>query len=387
MLRSLFISLIFALPMGLFAQTSHEDYISKYRQIALLEMERTGVPASIKLAQGLHESAIGKSLLATEANNHFGIKALDKTWIGEVYFRVDDDRDPITGELVPSPFRKYNAPEESYRDHSDFLTGRGRYSFLFDLSPRNYKAWAYGLKDAGYATDPKYPSKIINTIEKWNLDRFDSALPLPPLVEEKPPIVIPPLPTMIYLVNDIKVIEAMAGETPLTITARTGVEVEKIMEFNEAITMPSQVLEKGERVFIEEKKKEYKKGLRYHYTQKGESLYDIAQWYGIRLKRLAKRNRMEAEGIPDLGQKIKLTGRRVRRKHAPTWKFPNEQIDLQNPADRNSIEIAEGRAHMVQKGENLYRIALKYNTSVKKLVAINQLKSTDLYIGQVLKIK
>ena len=387
MLRPLIISLILAVQMGLFAQSVHEDYIDRYRQIALLEMERTGVPASIKLAQGLHESAIGKSLLATEANNHFGIKALDKTWTGEVYFRVDDDRDPITGELVPSPFRKYNAPEESFRDHSNFLKTRGRYAFLFELNVRDYKAWAYGLKEAGYATDPKYPSKIISSIEKWNLNRFDSALPLPPLVEEKPPIVMPPLPTMIFLVNDIKVIEAMAGETPLTITARTGVAVEQIIEFNEAITAPYQVLEKGERVYIEEKKKEYKKGLRYHYVQKGESLYDIAQWYGIRLKRLAKRNRMAMEAIPDQGQRIKLTGRKIRRKNAPTWKFPNEQIDLQVPIDRNSIDIAEGRAHMVQKGENLYRIALKYNTSVKKLVAINQLKSTDLYVGQILKVK
>ncbi len=373
-------------PSIMFSQSIHEEYIGQYKQIALLEMERAGVPASIKLAQGLHESAVGRSVLATEANNHFGVKALDDTWQGAVYFRVDDDRDD-SGELIPSPFRKYDIPEESFRDHSDFLKGRGRYAFLFELNIRDYEAWAFGLKEAGYATDPKYPSKIINTIEKWNLDRFDSALPLAPLVEEEPSVVMPSLPTMFFLVNDIKVIEAMAGETPLTITARTGVAVEEILEFNEAITTAYQVLEKGERVYIEEKRKEYEKGLRYHYVQKGESLYDIAQWYGIRLKRLAKRNRMAMEAIPDPGQKIKLTGRKIRRKNAPTWKFPNEQIDLQKPIDRNSIELAAGRAHKVRKGENLYRIALKYNTSVEKLVAINQLKNTNLYVGQVLKVK
>ena len=141
-----------------------ELYLAKYSSIAKLEMIRYKIPASITLAQGILESGIGEGKLAIEANNHFGIKC-HKKWKGEKIFHDDDEK----GEC----FRKYNNVSESFRDHSLFLTSRPRYDFLFKLNINNYKAWAKGLKKAGYATDTKYPQKLISLIERYNLYKYD----------------------------------------------------------------------------------------------------------------------------------------------------------------------------------------------------------------------
>ncbi len=145
------------------AQSAQERYIEKYAATAVSEMYRTGVPASITLAQGLLESRYGQSALAAEGNNHFGIKCHD--WKGKKQYADDETH----GEC----FRKYDSAEESFRDHSDFLRYRDRYKFLFDYKTTDYKSWAYGLKKAGYATDGAYPSKLIKLIEEYNLARFD----------------------------------------------------------------------------------------------------------------------------------------------------------------------------------------------------------------------
>ena len=143
-----------------------EEYIETFAAIAQDEMKAYGIPASITLAQGLLESGFGKSTLAKKTNNHFGIKCHTE-WNGEYDLHDDDAK----GEC----FRKYNHPMYSYRDHSIFLSTRGRYAFLFNLRSNNYKAWARGLKKAGYATDPKYPNKLIYLIEKYRLDKYDLA--------------------------------------------------------------------------------------------------------------------------------------------------------------------------------------------------------------------
>ena len=164
MIRILFISLFLFSNLFLFAQNKTEVYISNFKDIAIVEMNQFGIPASITLAQGILESGNGESRLATEGNNHFGIKCHDN-WNGETIIEDDDEK----GEC----FRKYEKVADSYRDHSLFLTQRERYAFLFLLSPTKYKAWAKGLKKAGYATNPKYPSLLIDLIEKYNLDKFD----------------------------------------------------------------------------------------------------------------------------------------------------------------------------------------------------------------------
>lgn len=141
-----------------------ERYIHQYKNIAIYEMNQHKVPASITLAQGILESGAGVGDLTKRANNHFGIKC--HNWKGEKVYHDDDKK----GEC----FRKYNNPAESFKDHSLFLSGRKRYASLFNLDIKNYKGWAKGLRKAGYATDPKYPSKLINIIERYNLDQYDS---------------------------------------------------------------------------------------------------------------------------------------------------------------------------------------------------------------------
>jgi len=141
-----------------------EDYVKYYSSIAMDEMIQFGIPASITLAQGILESGAGKGRLAVQANNHFGIKCHD--WNGKKIYHDDDEEQEC--------FRKYDNPEYSYRDHSLFLSNRSRYSFLFDLKKDDYKQWAKGLKKAGYATDPKYPQKLIDLIQRYQLYKYDN---------------------------------------------------------------------------------------------------------------------------------------------------------------------------------------------------------------------
>jgi len=147
------------------------NYISQYKEIAIAEMERSGIPASIKMAQALLESGAGRSTLATEANNHFGIKCGGE-WSGKTFFRKDDDYNH-KGELIKSCFRKFKSVDDSFVAHSEFLTTQNRYAFLFNYPSNDYQNWAYGLKEAGYATDSAYPKKLISLIEKYELYLLD----------------------------------------------------------------------------------------------------------------------------------------------------------------------------------------------------------------------
>src|SRR5450759_2271652 len=153
---------------------SLQDYVNKYKDLAITEMKRTGIPASTTPAQGIIEADCGRSALAREANNHFGIKCHDD-WAGPTIRHNDNRRNEC--------FRKYRKPEESFYDHSDFLKSVSRYSFLFNNNSTDYKAWAHGLKKAGYATNPDYANMLIRTIEEnnlWYFDRGNSSVSLPP---------------------------------------------------------------------------------------------------------------------------------------------------------------------------------------------------------------
>ena len=159
-----FFNLFLLLSFTSFSQTLTNDYINDYKDLAVEEMNLYNIPASITLSQGILESSNGESMLATKANNHFGIKC-HSSWQGDRVFHDDDEK----GEC----FRKYNNVEDSYRDHSLFLANSSRYSFLFDIPIQNYKSWAKGLKKAGYATNPKYSKLLINIIKRYNLDQYD----------------------------------------------------------------------------------------------------------------------------------------------------------------------------------------------------------------------
>ena len=193
MIKSKIISVVFAflLVCGFATNgvTQPTDYIERYSKIAVREMHRSGIPASITLAQGILESSWGKGALALKANNHFGIKC-KRSWTGATFYIKDDDYK--RGKLIKSCFRSYDNAEDSYLDHTDFLLTNARYQKLFSYGHTNYKKWAHGLKKAGYATDKRYAYKLISTIKKYNLNRFDNVPEAPSLAvvtsENAPPL-------------------------------------------------------------------------------------------------------------------------------------------------------------------------------------------------------
>jgi flagellum-specific peptidoglycan hydrolase FlgJ len=168
---ALLLSVIFV-SFNFSAEKAANEYIEQFKDLAVVEMYRTGIPASITLAQGLHESHYGTSKLAKEANNHFGIKC-KSWWTGKTYYHKDDDLNK-KGQLIESCFRAYNSTVDSYVDRSNFLSQSDRYQVLFSLDRFNYAEWARGLKNCGYATDPDYAEKLIRKIEKYNLQVYDS---------------------------------------------------------------------------------------------------------------------------------------------------------------------------------------------------------------------
>ena len=217
--------------------TPQERYIKKYADMAVKEMIRSGVPASITLAQGMLESGNGQSRLAVQGNNHFGIKC-HKGWEGKTLHHDDD----APGEC----FRVYESVADSYKDHSDFLRYRDRYKFLFDLDRTDYKGWAYGLKKAGYATDPGYPAKLIKYIEEYDLARYDVLekteeveVPLPPHRIEAPVLAMAneefnfPLTRELYSINGVPFVYALEGETYKSIAKYYHLFHKEILSFND----------------------------------------------------------------------------------------------------------------------------------------------------------
>ena len=169
-LMSMFSAVLWEKPSNN-AESYAYSYIDTYRDVAVIEMHRSGIPASIILAQGLLESNYGTSELSTEAHNHFGIKC-KSYWQGDTFYHEDDDYD-IRGKLIDSCFRKYNSSVESYVDHSNFFIYTAHYQELFSYDKYDYKSWAYGLKKCGYATDKRYAEKLISMIEKYELYHYD----------------------------------------------------------------------------------------------------------------------------------------------------------------------------------------------------------------------
>jgi LysM repeat protein len=289
-----------------------EDYIKRYKKIAMREMERTGVPASIKLAQGILESDAGKSKLARSANNHFGIKCGSR-WNGEEYFKEDDDYDD-RGKLIKSCFRQYRNADASFVAHSEFLRDPAksfRYGFLFRLDPVDYRSWAEGLRRSGYATNPNYPKLLITLIERYNLNQYDQSS----VVVEEPEVVITPVEELqrgILRTNDVSY---FINDAPISVTEvarQVDVSVGRLLEYNENLRQEAQEVKPGDRIYLQKKRKSYRGREAYHVTEEGENLFDIAQRYGLRLDKLAKRNRMPETSDPATGEKVKLRGSKLR---------------------------------------------------------------------------
>ena len=326
--------LIISLFIGLSAYAQHnqkspqEIYIEQFATLAVEEMYRSGVPASITLAQGLLESRYGLSELAVKGNNHFGIKC-HNNWNGKKIYYDDDAK----GEC----FRKYPSPEQSYRDHSDFLRYRDRYKFLFDYNTTDYKSWANGLKKAGYATDPSYASKLIRIIEDYRLYEYDDkpasfaksdrkSRKESKRVTVKVPDVLPPSPTEIeqtealteaqrqdfhfsisrevYKRNGVPFVKAMEGESYASIASANNLFLREILKYND-LAAEAQIAP-GTEVYLRPKKGQAVKGLDKHVVEEGETMRSIAQRYGVRLKNLYKINEMADGSIIREGDIIKL---------------------------------------------------------------------------------
>ena len=215
----------------LWAADPRGEYVARWSSVAQSEMTRTGVPASITLAQGILESSCGRSLLATAANNHFGIKC--HGWKGNQMYKE--------AEIGKECFRSYEKAEDSFRDHSDFLCSRDRYKTLFDLDPTDYKAWAKGLRQAGYATDPLYSDKLVKIIEENELYRFDAkkqnepslALePATPLDTEGTEEYEIPLAREVYKIDGVPCVYAMEGETYESIALLYKLFHKELLRFN-----------------------------------------------------------------------------------------------------------------------------------------------------------
>lgn len=326
---------------------SVREYVDYYRDIAISEMYRTGIPASIKLGQGILESDAGNSVLSRSSNNHFGIKC-KKEWGGNTYYHKDDDLND-QGTLIESCFRAYYSSYESYIDHSEFLSNRDRYSFLFSYHSTDYKQWAYGLKAAGYATAKTYSETLISIIERHDLAKYDYyanpydvkpttlshtfkegeqlavlgtkeleleevEVEIVKVVETKVPVIeevveaelvmFPKQAKKYFEINGV--VAVSSTKKPLSeISKETEVRLSKLLKYNELES--DENLIENQYLFLSKKQRKFKGKVKTHTIQKGENIYIIAQRYGVCVKHLRKMNRMKKGQEPLVGETIFLS--------------------------------------------------------------------------------
>lgn len=256
-----------------------QNYFDKYKDVAVEQMLKYRIPASITLAQGVLESGAGNSELATKANNHFGIKC--NGWTGRKSYHDDDARNEC--------FRAYDNVYESYQDHSVFLTTSKRYSSLFQLKLTDYKGWARGLKACGYATSPTYATKLIEIIELYKLYQYDTAKDFDKFQAQQ---VKSGDSRQIYVFNKNYYLKARRGDTFRSLAKEVDISYRKLARYNERDK--NDVLEDGEIVWLKKKQNKAPKNYkgRLHYVKNGESMYSISQLYGIKLKKLYKLNNL-----------------------------------------------------------------------------------------------
>jgi LysM repeat protein len=383
------------------------NYINRYKSIAIAEMQRTGVPAAIKLAQGIHETQAGTSDLVRQSNNHFGIKC--KTgWAGDKVYHDDDAR----GEC----FRSYTQPEQSYRDHSDFLKSSPRYAFLFQLDPTDYKAWANGLRTAGYATNYRYAQIIVKLIEDYNLEQYtliamgklqpseemlvsnpanntSSVLiqaitpviggglvmqPKDDAADPEPPVPMPDYPAGEFSINNARCVFVKQGTALLTVAEEYHISFARLLDFNDL--NDGDVLKSDQLVFLQRKRKAGEN--QFHIIQAGETLYSICQAEGIRMEDLLADNLLTDKMKPAAGEKLYL------QNTAPSRPMLAEEKKalIKEAAVVPASPVVIDSTHIVQTKETLYSISKKYGVSMDQLKAWNKLDSLDLKIGQQLMI-
>jgi LysM repeat protein len=386
------IGLIF-FSKNIFAQKSEDVvvYINNYRALAMSEMQRSGIPASIILAQGIHETEAGTSELVRKSNNHFGIKCKD-TWTGSVVYHDDDER----GEC----FRSYDKAEDSYKDHSDFLHASPRYAFLFKLDPTDYQSWAYGLKKAGYATNIHYSQILIKLIEDYDLQQYtliamgkmkqpDDMIAVAKnknelasnTVNKRTDVNFPPAPKYRqgqFTINRTDVIFSKSGTSLLAIANQYNIPLSRLLDFND-IEQSQDALAKDQLIYLQRKRRSCEN--EFHIVQNGESLYDICQTEGIRYESLLELNQLNKGMEVATGEKIYLHVMSPSRPLLATQKNNQQTFSNQN----NSVASAPV-THVVQSKETLYSIAKKYGVDAEKIREWNNLDSSAVKTGQELVI-
>lgn len=339
-IRYIFCMLLLVSNFLVFAQKTQKkretlDYIDKYKNIAMKEMVKYKVPASITLAQGILESGNGQSKLARHGKNHFGIKC-HNDWKGKT-MKLDDD-------APKECFRVYKKVEDSYRDHSEFLSKSKRYASLFKLNITDYQAWAKGLKSAGYATLPTYANVLINLIETYDLQQYDEmvvkgkykasnkkekvktekkkkekqAKPAKP-VKTKPNNNVPkPVPVLtdckVVKMTDgkhyirenfgVKFVFTKAGDNLESLSKDLKISPEQLIKFNELGNKTK--FSEGEVVYINPKRRKAAMGYKVHVIQKGETLSKVSRLYAVKLERLFKMNGLDEKSVLQIGQEIRL---------------------------------------------------------------------------------
>ena len=279
------------------------NYIDQYKHLAVYEMQRYNIPASITLAQGLLESAAGTGSLVQTSNNHFGIKC-GSSWYGPTVSHDDD----ATGEC----FRKYSNARESYEDHSLFLRSNQRYTSLFRLSTTDYKGWAYGLKRAGYATSPTYAVNLINLIELYQLYRFDGTVEIPDeqiserVRHQEERLGSDKLTHQLYEANGLLYIVARSGDTFKSLSKELHIRKGRLISYNDLYK--DYVIQNGDIIYLDKKNKKAAPGYICHIIKPGDSMFSISQKYGIRLKNLYKMNktRVPEDGVLVVGEGLRL---------------------------------------------------------------------------------
>lgn len=288
------------------AQNKVEEYVQKWSDVAREEMKLYGIPASITLAQGILESGSGDSYLARKANNHFGIKC-HEDWEGKTVYRDDDRKNEC--------FRSYPDARKSFRDHSLFLVHRSRYQELFTEDRTDYKAWARGLKKAGYATDPRYHRRLIDLIERYELHRFDQMeAPAKEVSKDQSPreddgnwqlfdSPEPPMPIQ-ETANRVDYIIVREGDTFESLARVLEKRPRDLLKYNEL--RYDAKLTPGQRLYIQPKRNKANRDTPYHVAKEGETMYEIAQRFGVKLRKLYQHNHMPVGAQPVEDQLIHL---------------------------------------------------------------------------------
>jgi len=392
-----------------FGQTPADarDYILRHRELALKNEQCCSIPASITLAQALIESDRGNSQLAREANNHFGIKCLTKDWMGPGYYKDDDAPNEC--------FRKYESVQESYSDHAQFLRSRPRYAALFTLEPNNYVAWAQGLKDAGYATNPEYAQMLIKCIEEHQLHQISGpnhpyvqaartepvAKPLEALSNNLPwDFPASPCQDGEFRYNYIRTVCTQTGDDLLAVASRHKVELWKLLVYNgypENVSLPA-----GQKVFLQKRKK--KGVVDSHTMATGQRVADVARYYGVRESSLRFKNTLHKGEEVVAGQTLSLR-KNVRTRLQTTSLEEIERIRKQYSSGQTVISLprvdpgaaaaermrmeapVEEGFHRVLTQETLYSLARRYKVKVEDLKKWNNLPDDHIKIGQILRVK